>query len=92
MQKLQEELDGAGDAEDFTVLQQLPHLNGVLNEILRLHPALPTGGLRETPPGGAVVCGRFVPGNTIICAPRYTLGRRKCIREDEMLLSSAANR
>lgn len=91
MEKLQNELDGAGDAEDFAVLQRLPHLNGVVNEILRLHPAVPTGGLRETPPGGAVVCGRYVPGNTVICAPRYTLGRRKCFHDYELLSVKCGN-
>ena len=78
LQKVQRELDAAGDVEDFAVLQKLPHLNGLINETLRLHPALPTGGLRETPPGGAMICGRFIPGNIVICAPRYTLSRRKC--------------
>ena len=79
MQKFQKELDAADDVEDFAVLRKLPHLTGIVNEILRLHPAVPTGGLRETPPGDAVVCGRFIPGNNVICAPRYTLRRRKCI-------------
>lgn len=78
MQKVQKELDAAGDVEDFILLQKLPHLNGIINETLRLHPGLLTGGLRETPPDGAVICGRFVPGNTVICAPRYTISRRKC--------------
>lgn len=81
MQKIQKELDMAGDIEDFAILQKLPHLNGVINETLRLYPGLPTGGLRETPPGGAIICGRAVPGNTVICAPRYTISRRKCIRK-----------
>ena len=80
LRKVQMELDAAGDVEDFAVLQKLPHLNGLVNETLRLHPALPTGGLRETPPGGAMICGRFIPGETVVCAPRYTLGRRKCTR------------
>ncbi|KAL9134417.1 MAG: hypothetical protein Q9175_004399 [Cornicularia normoerica] len=75
MQKVQKELDTAGDVEDLTILQKLPHLNGIINETLRLHPAVPTGGLRETPPGGSVICSRFVPGNTVICTPRYTLSR-----------------
>ena len=79
--KVQEELDTAGDVEDFDTLHKLPHLNGVINETLRLHPGVPTGGLRETPPGGAVICGRFVPGNTVICAPRYTIGRREYMRK-----------
>ena len=79
MHKVQKELDAAGDLEDIKTLQKLPHLTGTIKETLRLHPAVPTGGLRETPPEGATVCGHFVPGNTAICAPRYTIHRRKSI-------------
>lgn len=77
LKAIQEELDSIGSVYDFQSLQALPHLNGVINETLRLHPAVPTGGLRQAPPEGAYVSGRFVPGNTIICAPRYTISRRK---------------
>ena len=45
--KVQEELDTADDIEDFDTLQKSPHLNGVIHETLRLHPGVPTGGLRE---------------------------------------------
>ena len=55
----------------------MPHLNGVINEVLRLHPAVPTGGFRETPPEGVEIGGQKVPGNTLICAPRWTIGRRR---------------
>ncbi|KAL9593682.1 MAG: hypothetical protein Q9219_007437 [cf. Caloplaca sp. 3 TL-2023] len=67
----------AVDCSDDTVLQKLPYLNGVVNEALRLHPALLTGGNRKTPKEGALICGRFVPGETTIIAPRYTIFRRE---------------
>ncbi|KAL6715385.1 hypothetical protein ACLMJK_006346 [Lecanora helva] len=73
--KIQEELEVSASTHDFAVLQKLQHLNGVINEVLRLHPAAPTGGLRETPREGAFICGRFISGNVTICAPRYTIGR-----------------
>lgn len=76
VEKLRKEQEGV-DLEDFRQLQALPHLNGVINEVLRLHPAVPTGGFRETPPEGAMIGGRWVPGNTLICAPRWIIGRRK---------------
>lgn len=47
------------DFFDFTVLQHAQHLNGVINETLRLHPAAPTGNLRETPPKGAMISGEY---------------------------------
>lgn len=77
LQNIQEELESTASIDDLQSLHRLPHLNGVINETLRLHPAVPTGGLRQTPPEGAYICGRFVPGNTIICAPRYSLARRE---------------
>ena len=56
----------------------MPHLNAIINEALTLHPALPSGGLRQTPQEGLTITGQFIPGNVVISAPRYSLGRRKC--------------
>jgi cytochrome P450 len=39
------ELSGV-DIYDRNQLQALPHLNGVINESLRMHPAVPSGGYR----------------------------------------------
>ncbi|KAL8869639.1 MAG: hypothetical protein Q9174_004121 [Haloplaca sp. 1 TL-2023] len=68
LSKLQKELDTLDPDHDMQDLQDPPYLNGIINETMRLHPAVPTGGLRETPPNGAVVAGRFVPSNTVIFA------------------------
>ncbi|KAI4168863.1 MAG: hypothetical protein LQ343_006076 [Gyalolechia ehrenbergii] len=56
LEKLQKELDTLDSLEDLKVLQALPHLNGVINETLRLHPAVPTGGLRQAPASGPYYC------------------------------------
>ena len=74
--KLQKELDDLESVSDFTALQQAQHLNGIINETMRLHPATLTGNLRETPPEGAMISGRYVPGNIVICSPRYIIGKR----------------
>lgn len=60
---------------DHEVLKAMPHLNAVINEALRLHPALPSGGLRQTPPDGVTIAGQYIPGNVVVSAPRYSLGR-----------------
>ncbi|KAL8687375.1 MAG: hypothetical protein Q9218_006436, partial [Villophora microphyllina] len=74
-QKLQSELDALDSTTDFTSLQQAEHLNGIINETLRLHPPTITGSLRETPPEGAMILGIFVPGNVLVCAPRCVIGK-----------------
>ncbi|KAL8831711.1 MAG: hypothetical protein Q9170_005173, partial [Blastenia crenularia] len=75
--KLRAELENLNSPLDTHALGGMSHLNGVINEALRLHPALPSGGLRQTPPGGINIAGRFVPGNVVVSAPRYSLGRRE---------------
>ncbi|KAI4183573.1 MAG: hypothetical protein LQ348_004666, partial [Seirophora lacunosa] len=89
-ERLYAELATVDDCSDDTALQQLPYLNGVVNETLRLHPALPTGGMRKTPKEGAVICGRFVPGEVTIVAPRYTIFRRRTLGLTELRLVTAA--
>ena len=56
----------------------MPHLNGIISETLRLHPPVPASSLRDTPPQGLIIAGRYIPGNTTVLVPAYTLGRRTC--------------
>lgn len=56
-------------------LQDLPHLNGVINEALRLHPPVPSGTQRQTPLDGLQIGKHFVPGNTIVKIPLAVMGR-----------------
>ena len=74
-QKLRAELKLAFFPMDARTLQALPFLNGCINEGLRLHPPLPSGFLRHTPPEGLSIDGVFVPGNTTVLTPAYGLGR-----------------
>ncbi|KAL8947425.1 MAG: hypothetical protein Q9222_006293 [Ikaeria aurantiellina] len=73
-EKLYKELTSV-DIHDPGALKSLPHLNGVINESLRIHPPVPTGGYRQSPPGGMKIGGRYIPGDITIVAPRYTLGK-----------------
>ncbi|KAL9122404.1 MAG: hypothetical protein Q9187_001041 [Circinaria calcarea] len=74
--KIRTELDTIPSIYDTKALKTLDHLNGAINETLRLHPSVPTGGYRESPPQGVEIAGHFIPGNTTIVSPRYTMGRR----------------
>jgi cytochrome P450 len=61
------------DAEDLTAC---PYLDGIINETMRLHPAVPSGVQRETPPEGITLPdGRYIPGETLIWMPMHTLQR-----------------
>ncbi len=45
----------------FRELDDLPVLDAVINEALRLHPAAPASLQRETPTGGRVLAGYNIP-------------------------------
>ena len=75
-EKLFEEVNSV-DVHNPQALRSLAHLNGIINETLRMHPLVPTGGYRQSPPGGMKIGDTYIPGNITIVAPRYTLGRRK---------------
>lgn len=75
-QKIQDELDNV-DVENVRALSALPHLNGCINEALRLLPAILTAISRNVPAEGITFGDTFIPGGTKICAPRYSIGRCK---------------
>ncbi|KAI0858813.1 cytochrome P450 [Xylaria cubensis] len=56
---------------------KLPFLNGCINETMRLYPALPTGGTRQTVDKAITIAGRYIPPYTTIVAPRWSIGRLK---------------
>ena len=80
VRKLREELDPlmrSDEPFDVEKVQNAKHLNGVINEALRLHPPTPSGGFRTTPPQGITVDGVFIPGGVNVNVPLYALGRCK---------------
>ncbi|KAL3447168.1 cytochrome P450 [Aspergillus insuetus] len=78
-----------GASRDFShsTIAHLDHLNGVINEVLRLYPAVPSYLQRKTPPEGIVIDGVHVPGNVSIICPLYTIGQSELAyaRPDEFI-------
>jgi tryprostatin B 6-hydroxylase len=84
-EKIQAELEGV-DPLDITTITTLPHLNGVINESMRLYPVLPTSLYRDTPPEGVTIGDTYIPGNTKLMRPSWVMFRRKLV-----LTTSKAN-
>jgi len=77
--KLQSTLDAifpGGDAEyDYFKGTNIPYLEAVINEILRLQPPIPCGPIRTTPREGLVIAGEYIPGDICISIPIYGIHR-----------------
>ncbi|KAH8647476.1 cytochrome P450 [Tricladium varicosporioides] len=54
------------DEMDLHSLAEHRYLNAVIEEGMRLFPAVPSTFPRVTPPQGGIICGRFVPGGTTV--------------------------
>ena len=76
--KVHEELEGV-DTSDLNILANLRHMNGFINESMRLCPAAMTGASRYTPPDGLWIDSTWIPGGTKVAAPRYSILRRKVL-------------
>ena len=73
--KIRQELTGVS-ITDFKALTALPHLNAVIQEAMRLHPNLLTGGSRKTMGGGVVIGDVHIPPDITVVTPHYTIARR----------------
>jgi cytochrome P450 len=79
--KLRSELEPIykpGSETELRDIQEAKYLNGVINEALRMHPPVPSGLLRQTPPEGIMVGEIFIPGSVTVSAPTWSMGRCKC--------------
>ncbi|GFF54479.1 probable endo-1,4-beta-xylanase C [Aspergillus udagawae] len=90
MRRLREEVepfvDDVGEVRgaDVTLLE---HLNGVINEALRMYPAVPGALWRKTPAEGIWVEGVHIPGEMTVYCPQYAMGRSELCyaRPDEFI-------
>ncbi|EJD41987.1 cytochrome P450 [Auricularia subglabra TFB-10046 SS5] len=60
---------------DVDVLKDLPYLNALIKEVLRVHGPAPTFLERVVPSGGAFLGGRSLPAGTIVGAQSWTSHR-----------------
>ncbi|KAF7197855.1 Cytochrome P450 monooxygenase [Pseudocercospora fuligena] len=76
VEKLREELKPlVHEAWTDKDIANAPHLNGAINETLRLHPPVPSGIYRRTPPEGTHVGDVYIPGDTTLFTPQFAMGR-----------------
>ncbi|KXJ87349.1 cytochrome P450 [Microdochium bolleyi] len=72
MARLRAEIDDAtsrgelAENPTYKQSQQMPYLQAVIKEALRMHPATGLPLEREIPEGGATIAGRFFPQGTIV--------------------------
>ncbi|KAH8734278.1 benzoate 4-monooxygenase cytochrome P450 [Ilyonectria robusta] len=74
--KLQEEIDeffATFYEPNHSSLPRLKYLQACIDETLRLFPVVPSGLQRMTPASGLQIADIFIPGNTIVTVPAYTL-------------------
>jgi len=87
--KLQKELDEALQNEDesamsFEVVKNLPYLNAVINEALRLHSTSGIGLPRIVSEGGMTIQGHFFKEGTVLSVPSYTIHRDREVWGDDV--------
>lgn len=72
--KLQSEIDTVNHST-YRDLAKMPLLSATIDEALRLHPPLPSGMQRVTPPEGIKCNDVYIPGDCIVQMPLHTLFR-----------------
>ena len=75
-QKLHQELRNV-DLTDFTAVDKLPYLHGVVLETLRLYSSIPASEPRIVPTDGVTLLDKFIPASTVISAQPYSMHRQE---------------
>ncbi|KAI3557915.1 cytochrome P450 3A17 [Colletotrichum abscissum] len=74
-EKLENEIALLGDNFDDKRLEACPILSAVIEETLRLYPAVLSSLPRLIPGGGTTLSSHFVPAGTVVYSPAYSLQR-----------------
>ena len=88
MQKLQAEIDNAADTGKISrpisdrEARALPYLNAVIKEAMRLHSSVGLLLERHVPAGGATICGKYIPGGTIVGVNPWVLQHDPAVYPD----------
>ncbi|RAK99283.1 cytochrome P450 [Aspergillus ibericus CBS 121593] len=59
----------------YTKLRNIPYLDAILKETMRLKPAVPSGQPRVTPPEGLYIGDVYIPGAINVLVPQYAVHR-----------------
>jgi cytochrome P450 len=86
VKRLQAEFDALPSLEHDHLIN-VPLLDAVIYETMRLHPPVMSGTQRMTPPEGLQIGDRWIPGNTIVQVPNYTVFRdeRSFVHAEEFI-------
>lgn len=84
LEKLQKELDAAipagVDVPSFETVKDLPYMNNVIQETLRIHSTSSLGLPRVVPSGpGITILDHHFPAYTVLSVPAYTIHHSKAI-------------
>lgn len=86
LQKLREELDRVLDKDEvvapYDKVKHLPYLRACLDESMRIHPPNTMNVPRLTPPEGMTIMGEWIPGNTTVHNPPYSMHRNEKVFPD----------
>ncbi|KAL1962758.1 hypothetical protein VTN77DRAFT_9212 [Rasamsonia byssochlamydoides] len=76
LQKHVDEVFPSGDSSfSYDKVRDLPYLEAIINETLRLKPAVPSGQPRVTPASGLQIDEVWIPGDTNMVVPQYVIQR-----------------